>query len=194
MRNDDYLWAKIGSDPEVEQLENALSVFRHREMAERTSVANVVAFPVRARRKRFALAYAAAASLLLAALAGSLWLRTSRTDDVKLNATRGAKKPVTAPVPSPDLVAPKKEDRSGPPPARVSAKRTHIMSVRIGVPTAIRSRTRTKADSESPKPELTKEEKYAYERLMLALSITSSNLRLVADKIDIQDASADGGR
>jgi hypothetical protein len=37
---------------------------------------------------------------------------------------------------------------------------------------------------ETKKPEaLTKEEKYAYDQLMLALSITSSKLKMVKDKV-----------
>ena len=39
-------------------------------------------------------------------------------------------------------------------------------------------------EAKKTKIELTKEEKYAYKQLMLALSITSSKLKLVADKID----------
>ncbi len=39
-------------------------------------------------------------------------------------------------------------------------------------------------EDKKPKVKLTKEEKYAYDQLMLALSITSSKLKLVTDKIE----------
>jgi hypothetical protein len=109
-------------------------------------------------------------------------------------ADAGPKIPAKALAPAPGTVVPKKESNPSPPTASASPKRTDLVPVRTNSAVGVRSKPRTKANSESAKPTLTKEERYAYDRLMLALSITSSNLRLVADKIDIQDASADGGR
>ena len=197
MKNDDYLWAKIGNDPEIEQLENALAVFRHRDKAEpETAVntaVNVIPFTPRPRKKGLVFAYAAAASLLLAGLAGSGRLRNSGSEDAKLpevlpaEATRAA-------IPQLDSVIPDKQDHSSEA-HFIAAKVSHRNTVaRTNSLVPARRKPRPKVDPGTAKQSLTKEEKIAYDRLMLALSITSSNLRLVADKIDINDASAVNGR
>ena len=52
-------------------------------------------------------------------------------------------------------------------------------------------------ETKKPTVKLTKEEKYAYDQLMLALSVTSSKLKLVTDKIDgieEQNAVLENGR
>jgi hypothetical protein len=192
MNNDDYLWAKIGSDPEIERLENALSVFRGRDRAE--PAANVTPFRPRARKSQLAFAYAAAACLLLAALVGSVLLRDPGADDAILAGVPKAEETQVV-VPTFDRVVPPKEELSAST-TRVAknAIEQTIVAARTNASVAVRQKATPKASAATRKQSLTKEEKYAYGQLMLALSITSSNLRLVADKIDIQDASADGGR
>jgi len=193
MKNDDYLWAKIGSDPEIEQLENALSVFRHRDRTEPETATNVVPFTPRRRKNRIVFAYAAAASLLLAGLVGLAWLRQSGTDDAKLPEVLPAEE-TRAAIPQLDSVIPKKQDH---------LTETHVVAAKFNHSNVVgranslvpaRRKPRPKVNPDTTTQSLTKEEKIAYDRLMLALSITSSNLRLVADKIDSNDASAIDGR
>jgi hypothetical protein len=193
MKNDDYLWAKIGTDPEIEQLENALSVFRHRQPAEPVPAVNVIPFRPRPRKNRLAFAYAAAASLLLAALAGSAWLRKPGTDDAKLPEAPAAEE-MRAPLPQPDSVEPQKQARS----TRTEVTRTKVTRTnavaRANFLVAAHRKPLPKANPDTTKQSLTKEEKYAYDSLMLALAITSTNLQLVAEKIESPNASADSGR
>jgi len=63
--------------------------------------------------------------------------------------------------------------------------RRNIVKIRKVVPTRIRQNNLIARNVVTKKPavKLTKEEKYAYDQLMLALSITSSKLRLVSDKV-----------
>jgi hypothetical protein len=194
MKNDDYLWAKIGSDPEIEQLENALAVYRFRDAAEPAPAANVIPFRPRAPKHRLAFAYAAAASLLLAALLGLVLSRRSGVEDAKLAAVPSTEE-TQAVIPGFDTLVPQKDEPSAinPRAARISVK---LMDKPAGTKAfvAMRQKRIPKAASAATKQSLTKEEKYAYDRLMLALAITSSNLKLVADKIDGPADSADGGR
>ena len=76
--NDDYLWDKSGPpDPEVQQLENILGTLRYQPKPFEIP-ANV---PAPRRRNYFPLLAAIAATVLLALLAGSVWLRVRSREE-----------------------------------------------------------------------------------------------------------------
>ncbi len=59
--NEDYLWDKIGSDAEVEKLEDALQSLRYRETAAPALPAKILIIKPNPRRNFFRLGFALAA-------------------------------------------------------------------------------------------------------------------------------------
>ena len=172
--NDEYLWQKTGEDPETMELEKALAVFRYRE-DDPPAVAFAEA-PTPARRWRFALAFAAPA-FAAAVIAAVVWFpigsRIQDSDVTFVNQTD----PVIheSPALDPSPVAPPQL------PARQSVRRVDLQ------PTIASLKRRPAVKAHSKKTDtavLTKEERYAYQQLMLALSISSSKLNVVRDAIN----------
>jgi len=87
--NDDYLWDKTGEpDPEIQQLEEILGTLRYQPKP--------LVLP---RRRNYFPLLAIAASILLAIVAGGIWLRTrSRTEIPKQQAIIETPKPDVTPV------------------------------------------------------------------------------------------------
>ena len=183
--NDEYLWQKTGSDPDIEKLEHKLAVFRHHEaplnfpVAEKT--VEITAIP----RWRISLAFAFAASVIAAVLGGAILIGSVNNEEAE-----------TVFVASPEL-----ETLSPPPPAADEKKATPAPApaaapkvvpqfaqskhdpIIIRTNGALDRRPKTK-ESKPATVALTEEEKYAYRQLMLALSISSSKLKLVQDTIN----------
>ena len=90
--NDDYLWDKTGQpDPEIQKLEEILGTLRYEPRP----------FVLPRRRNYFPL-LAIAASILLAIIAGSIWLRVRSGDEVprqEANLESPTPKPLEAPQP-----------------------------------------------------------------------------------------------
>jgi LysM repeat protein len=147
--NDDYLWNKTGQpDPEIQQLEEILGTLRYQPKP--LVIPDDVRVP---RRRNYFPLLAIAASILLAIVAGSIWLRTrSRTEAPKQQAH------VETPTPK----------RSEPPqqPQNKSAVNPPILAV---------NRIHRKRSVSSPSEEAL----MAKEQLMLALRITTEKLSLV---------------
>jgi hypothetical protein len=144
--NDDYLWDKTGPpDPEIQQLEEILGTLRYRPKP--------LALPQK--RNYFPL-LAIAASLLLALLAGGIWLRVRSRNEVPPQQARvETPKPIQAPI------APETGSALNPPlpaPKRIHKPRS----------------------ASSVLPEREREEALmAKEQLMLALRVTTQKLQLV---------------
>jgi hypothetical protein len=146
--NDDYLWNKTGQpDPEIQQLEEILGTLRYQPKP--------LALP---QRKNYVPLVAIAASLLLAILAGAIWLRVRSRIEVPPQQAQ-----VTTPTPKPDE-APK-------PPVNKSA-------VNPPAVVAINRRRKRSARSEAERQEAL----MAKEQLMLALRLTTQKLHLVHTK------------
>lgn len=66
----------------------------------------------------------------------------------------------------------------------------NVVKVRKSVPAIVRQNKIFVQNNEGKKPrvKLTKDEKYAYEQLMIALSITSSKFKMVKDKVESVEA------
>ena len=149
--NDDYLWNKTGQpDPEIQQLEEILGTLRYQPKP--LVIPDDVRVP---RRRNYFPLLAIAASILLAMVAGSIWLRTrSRTEAPKQQAQ------LESPTPKLDVTPTPPEKRSAVNPPLLATNRIHR---KRSAPSAVNR----------------EEALMAKEQLMLALRITTEKLSLV---------------
>ena len=178
--NDEYLWQKTGEDPEIERLEKTLAVFRYRN-AVPAAAAIVADEPAAERAWRWRLSSAFAfASFAAIVIATVVWLETTRDGDADIGdvvfvqspADAQVFEPIVEPGPPPVQTAPERRPRN----TRGKINRTNASVYRRPI-----------AKHAAPKysiAALTKEERHAYEQLMLALSITGSKLKIVQDTIN----------
>lgn len=191
----DYLWDKTGGDPEIERLENALRVFGYKETA-LPLPAKVLPFKQKTARRIFPFKFAAAACLAFAAVALGILIRVSGSKTQVGQDWAATVKPAnTASIESnnqktvdsiigktDDSIAGKNENTK-----RLAGRKAVKISREIS---AVSRRKDTKPQIvKAAKPEirLTGEERYAYDQLMLALSVTSSKLKLVKNKIESKE-------
>ncbi len=185
---EDYLWDKTGAvDPEIERLENALAVFRYQETEPTALPANIIPFERKTPRVFFRLAFAFAACAAFVIVSLSVLFQFSypkievAKDSTESIAPQAAKKVLDqAPVKNTDDFIVEKGKNPKQPAAR------KIIKVRKVVQPIARQNKLIAQNGEVKKPTviLTKEEKFAYEQLMLALSVTSSTFKLVKDKVE----------
>ena len=148
--NDDYLWDKTGQpDPQIQQLEEILGTLRYQPRP----------WALPQKRNYFPL-LAIAASLLLALLAGGIWLRVRSRHEAPRQQAQ-----VTPTTPKPE------QDKAPKPPETSSASNPPILARnRIhkprSAPSALRKREREEA-------------LMAKQQLMLALRLTTEKLHLV---------------
>jgi len=184
---EDYLWNKMGEDPEIERLENALAVFRYQETAPPALPAKIIPFERNTPRGFFRLAFAFAVCVAVAIISLGVWLQISSDkievvkDSTKTIAPQIAKKLV-------DETSVKKPNDSIVEKVKIQKQTAErkIIKVRKVVQPIVRQNKLIARNVEVKKPtvRLTKEEKFAYDQLMLALSITSSKFKLVRDKVE----------
>ena len=195
----DYLWDKTGSDPEIEALESQLVAFRSSvkeppgiagDVQSAKSVRGFFRIPI---TFKFAMA-GACALLVLFAAAGPFRFAFSEVSKTSIDFSGPAR--VSA-VPIPD--APASDDQKyatdRPSPVRTSARRETRRTPRVR-PAAARRDTEIRTSSDLPADQLaslTVEERHAYDQLMLALSITSSRLKMVQDIADGNDGITPAG-
>lgn len=177
---EEYLWDKTGNDPEIERLEGLLSEFRYSEAARTES--NIVEFPSRSKTVLQPWAFAMAACLAVGAIAIGVWNLANPGSDA--TPVQTAQVATQAPLMAePGVVGP------------IVESDMHSPSIDVPRPVAVVKRSRTtprpkytavirKRRDSSDTINLTKEEKYAYGQLLLALSITSSKLQIVTDSIN----------
>ncbi len=180
--NNDYLWDGTGSDPEIEQLERSLGVFKHASSDSpmpSTPKSNprrkVTIGSFQILHTRFVLASAICLAFVLLIGLG-VWLQLTEVTPKDVIADRIIRdKRSTAPANAHRSAIPVSE------PARIPVRQAppvRFASVQqIGPRTEIRKKR-------IPSEILTKDELYAYNQLMTALSITRTNLRLVKDRVD----------
>lgn len=155
--NDDYLWDKSGEpDPQIQQLEEILGTLRYQpkpfEMPRDV--------PAPRRRSHFPL-LAIAATLLVALLAGGIWLRVR---------TRNEPQPEYAQVPTPPV-----EEK---PIVREPEKTPAVPKQSIAVNRAPRKRSSSTVLNKREREEALA----AKQQLMLALRLASEKLNLVHKK------------
>jgi hypothetical protein len=173
---EDYLWDKTGTDPAIEKLENALSVFQFDESSLQMPV--IARAPVERRYFKFLSFGFAAACACLAVISWALWAPIAG-----LNAVPAPEQAFTKPAEEILDTVDTKPDV--PVTVDVKAPASNIGHYKKAVkkavrPVAVTARVKKMAPAAQP---FTKEEIYAYNQLMLALSITSDKLNLVKEKI-----------
>ena len=152
--NDDYLWDKTGQpDPQIQQLEEILGTLRYQPkpltLPEDLSVR---------RRRNYIPLLAIAASVLLAILAGGVWLRVRSRNEAPKQQVK-----IETPTPKPDVIPESPEKRSA-----------------VNQPVLGTTRIHRKKSASSV---VNREEALmAKQQLMLALRITSEKLSLVHRK------------
>lgn len=187
MNKEDYLWDKTGSDPEIEKLENALAVFRYKETAPPELPAKVLPFVKKetAPRRYVGFAYAAAACLAFVALALGVWLQISgRKHEVAAVPVEIPAKTITPPQVADQTPAAVPVEVTEKPDVKIARRIFKPRVVKIQKPVLPAKQTALPPKIKDDAMALSKEEKYAYDQLMLALAITGSKLKLVSDKID----------
>jgi len=183
---EDYLWDKTGEDSEIENLENALRVFRYKETAPPELPAKVLPFRNETPRQSLRFAMAMAACVMFGVIALGVWLQVLKNnmetgvdsaETIKpQNESRQTEIPFVPKPVEPFLV--KIENSKQPLKRKIIALRGKF------VPTGNDRKETKNIKAVKPDVRLTKEEQYAYDQLMLALSITSSKLKLVKDKVE----------
>lgn len=184
----DYLWDKSGAaDPEIERLENALAVFRYVETEPPALPAKIIPFERKTPRGFFRLAFAFAACAALVMVSLGVWFQSAgkKTEAAKDLIETIAPQVIgkvsdTTPVTKPDE---KIFEKIKIPKQSVAR---NVVKIRKTVP-AIAHQNKAIARNiaiKKPTVKLTKEEKYAFDQLMLALSVTSSTFKKVKDKVE----------
>lgn len=209
----DYLWDKTGDDAEIEQLEKALASFRYRDDAANfapiVSHLQTTAPDARAEkfsfgrefgRRLFSIRFAAAACAALTLIAFGVWQQTAS------DKTSGARE-------SASVIAPVKDDaleiNSGitgstdSRPANVEdgakaeerriVERKPVARGQYLAASFARRKAVSPVKKSAAKIQFTDEERYAYDQLKLALSFTSSTLKLVRDKAESAEEPDAGG-
>lgn len=183
---EDYLWDKTGEDPEIRRLENVLQVFRYKETAPPALPAKIIPFERKISPRFFRLAFAFAACAAFVIVSLGVWMKfSSEKIEVAKDSTETTAPQVNKKV-SDEIVDERPNDlivKKVEVPKQSAEQKT--IKVRTLVPASVRQNKTIAQNVQVKKPtvKLTKDEKYAYDQLMLALSITSSKLKLVEEKI-----------
>ena len=152
--NDDYLWDKTGQpDPQIQQLEEILGTLRYQPKP--FAIPDELRVP---QRRNYVPWVAIAASVLLAIVAGGIWLRVRSRNDAPPQQVR-----IESPTPKPEVTPVLPEKKSAVNPSPVVAT----------------NRRRNRSASSTVKH---KEALMAKEQLMLALRVTSQKLHMVHTK------------
>ncbi|MCD9186410.1 MAG: hypothetical protein LUM44_08250 [Pyrinomonadaceae bacterium] len=185
--NEEYLWNKTGEDAETEKLENALKAFRYRETAPPVVHAKQAVFEEELPRRRwfpFVFAFASSAALILLAFVFLFNFSTKQVEEAKTSneiVTPKLEEKTTAEIPvEPTKIAPTEKIETAK--TNVQPKTVKVRQIVQLTKSATKNPAR-KTEAKKPFVKLTDEEKYAYDQLMLALSITGSKLKIVQDKI-----------
>ena len=185
---EDYLWDKSGAaDPEIERLENALAVFRYKETDAPALPAKIIPFERKKPRGFFRLAFAFAACAAFVIVSLGVWFQFSNgKTEVAKDSTETSAPPVVEKI-ADEITVPKTENLIVEKIKRpTQSVRRDVIKIKKPVP-SIAGQDKTIARNVETKKttvKLTKEEKYAYDQLMLALSVTSSTFKKVKDKVD----------
>jgi len=177
--NEEYLWSKKGSDREIETLESLLSEFRFKEDSPPELPAENIVNVSSQFKRRFSWA-ALFATAAVAVVLGMIWISRS-TGDIIVDAANTSIP--TFPVSTASEKQTEATNSYQPPVQKASLPS-------LKKPRFVKTIFRTRRDMRDPQPtvakteNLTRDERYAYDRLMLALSITGSKLKVVQDTID----------
>ncbi len=185
----DYLWDKQGSDSEIEALENQLSQFRmhHDPQAVTNPSEDLVDIPFWKRPFLFFAVPSFATLLVGLYVFGSLLSNSAPdTENVLVRNHPPAKAERGSPV-LVDEVVPEETDAK-PAPTQIEnriAAKPEPVNLYLKKPRArLAKKTRVLSKASQNEQKITPEEQHAYDELIRALTITSSKLMLVKDKVD----------
>ena len=169
--NDEYLWQKTGEDPEIARLEKTLAVFRYRDEA---APALTITQPAKPVTWRLLVGFAIPAFAAVAIAAG-MWFQKDESEITFIHQppAETMEKPAETRIPVVQPTAAPKQP--------VDRHTRGVQSASLIVP------RRARAKTHRPAPQtvaLTREERYAYRQLMLALSISGSQLNIVRNTIN----------
>ena len=197
---EDYLWDKTGEDAEIQSLENALKAFRFQESAPPALPQKVFTIEKRPPRRFFRLGFAFAAFAAALVVFSVAWLQIGGDKNslaeivVKNDPLNRVAKVAGDSFPDIQELVPAVDRENPPPVLKPKVVRIRQKTAPVGRPAkTVARRPKTKEPSET----LTAEEKYAYQQLMLALSITGTQLKIVKDKvqgIENQNAAFDAAK
>ena len=171
----EYLWDKTGEDGEIEGLETVLSGFRYQPMAPPALPVAISVATTKASWWKFSLAFAVPACLLLAMVIG-FWLTR-----------QGAERAVTQPIATQNQTPDTTPAVRAAEPEFVKEATPQIVRTIFTPEPKHRSRNLVQTSLRKRQPKfdtLTSEELDAYNQVKLALSITSSKLKVVSDTIN----------
>ena len=184
--SDEYLFEKQGSDGEIEKLESLLSVYRIEPVVPKLPTA-VLDKTLNGRFGWFKFSYGFAFATLVLIFAAAVttlqFLDRSAREVTSIS-------PVETPEIDRPFVAPSNADQAAiDRPTTINETTAEIKNLTRPMPVALhRSRKPAVNNVVAVKtPRLTKEEKYAYDQLKVALWITGSKLKVVQDTIDRVD-------
>lgn len=204
--NEDYLWDKSGENEEIEQLESSLKSFRSNaappKLPAKTFVVDHELTKPKSPSRFFRLTFASLACIALFAVSIGVFrfMQTEKLETVlinteetqKLEKTLTAKKVLVNEEPPKEIVPEKAPETK----QKITKtlyisktkprKRVYRASSRISKrPKRAKTVEARPKENEQKKDTiiLTKEEKDAYDQLMRALTITSSKLKIVKDKV-----------
>lgn len=185
--SDDYLFDRKGRDPAVEGLEDLLKSYRIDPITPKVSRARIIDLPGKRSswfRLHYAVGFASVALVVVAAIASVRYIESSRTDYVANSPKESPA--IDLPIPNGTLSVAIIDDGR-----ELITKPPATSSAEVSQPAKLSDRVRPRplvAKGFAAKgPKLTKQEKYAYDQLMVALWITGSKLKVVQDTIDRVD-------
>lgn len=193
MMENDYLWDKTGEDKEIERLESALQAFRYQPTVPPVLPIKMLQIEEKPKFSFFNLRFALAGFACLAILLVGLGIFLNTAND-KFVVVEDLSTPIVAPIKisTEPIVEPivKPEIPSTPAMTRVTEKKPiQPKFVTISKPTRIVFYQPAPKAKPNKVIKLTEEEKFAYDQLMLALSITGEKLKEVKNKANsIEDS------
>lgn len=200
--NEDYLWDRTGSDPEIEELEQKLGVFRSGDLQPPSIAGSVPRQPASFLSFGLRLGFASLAAAVIVAFSAVFYFDRP-VDPYGITITFNEAPERTGPVEIPDPPSLANADH-----AVTDARNATREFVRTARTAPKTGKPASPVGAEVPDPgsrnsvdlrpgdqfaSLTQEERYAYDQLMLALSISSSRFKMVRDKAEGRtDISGDG--
>lgn len=178
---EEYLWDRSGSDPVIEKLEAALQSLAYKETPPPRIPAQAVAIRHRKWSWIFEYRFALAAACIALIGFGTYWMR-SPTQRIVVDQADTIIEPVRPAIQSENTITHPEANIASPPPTRRKDVLTASVTPRQARPVPVRL-VHTSTQRTAPIV-VTKEEALAYNQLMLALSITSSKLKIVKDTVD----------
>ncbi|HQZ98272.1 MAG TPA: hypothetical protein PLP21_18275 [Pyrinomonadaceae bacterium] len=177
--NNDYLWDKSGDDAEIKGLENLLSGLKYQPTAPPVLPVSIELKAVKAPWWKLSLAFAVPACVLIAVFAG-VWMTRQPPQFQAVREIKEIQTPAETQVPVTETKSTEAEIEKDVSPKMVTTlfkPEPKKKSTAYAVQAKYRKR-QPKFDT------LTSEERFAYNQLMLALSITGSKLKVVSDTIN----------